>query len=67
MRHGRGWGHETAGTLEKMQHALNVYTAFKSFEDRGRMTEVEFSEKYFDLWRIVIDVEKLEKELHKHD
>lgn len=47
-----------------MNHALNVYTAFKAFEERGDMTEVEFSQKYFDLWRLVIDVEKLERAQH---
>lgn len=47
-----------------MNHALNVYTALKTFEDRGDMTEVEFSRQYFDLWRIVIDIEKLEREYH---
>lgn len=45
-----------------MTHALNVYTAFERFENRGKMTEVEFSQEYFDLWKIVIDVEKLERE-----
>lgn len=45
-----------------MSHALNVYTAFRMFEERGEMTEVEFSQRYFDLWRIVIDVEKLERD-----
>ena len=47
-----------------MNHALNVYIALKSFEERGDMTEVEFSEKYFDLWKIVIDVETLERNLN---
>lgn len=47
-----------------MTHALNVYTAFKSFEERGEMTETEFSRQYFDLWKIVIDVEKLERAYH---
>lgn len=45
-----------------MNHVLSVYTAFEKFEDRGDMTEVEFSRQYFDLWRLVIDVEKLEKQ-----
>lgn len=59
-----GWKNQTAGSLEKMNHALNVYTAFKEFEERGEMTEVEFSQKYFDLWRLVIDTEILEREHH---
>lgn len=46
-----------------MTWALNVYTAFKAFEERGEMTETEFAEKYFDLWKIVISVEKQEREL----
>ena len=51
-----------------MIHALNVYTAFRSFEERGELTEVQFSQKYFDLWKIVIDVEKLEREHgRRHD
>lgn len=45
-----------------MSHVLNVYTALRMFEERGEMTEVEFSQRYFDLWRIVIDVEKLEQD-----
>lgn len=47
-----------------MNHALNVYTACRAFEERGDMTEVEFSRQHFDLWRIVIDTEKLEREQH---
>lgn len=47
-----------------MNHALNVYTALERFEDRGDMTEVEFSREYFELWRLVIDVERLEKQHH---
>jgi hypothetical protein len=62
LPYSRGWKNETAGSLEKMSHALNVYTAFRRFEERGEMTEVKFSEQYFDLWRIVIDVEKLERD-----
>ena len=59
-----GWKNQTAGSLEKMNHALNVYTACRAFEDRGDMTEVEFSRQYFDLWRLVMDVEKLERDQH---
>lgn len=44
-----------------MSHALNVYTALRMFEERGEMTEVDFSQQHFDYWRIVIDVEKLER------
>lgn len=64
LPYGGGWKNATAGSLEKMNHALNVYTAFKRFEERGDMTEVEFSRQHFDLWRLVIDVEKLEREHH---
>lgn len=61
---GQGWRNEPAGYIDKMTHALNVYTAFKAFEERGEndMTEHDFAEKYFDLWKIVIDVERLERE-----
>jgi hypothetical protein len=59
---GQGWRNEPVGYLERMTHALNVYTAFKSFEDRGEMPEHDFAEQYFDLWKIVIDVEKLERD-----
>ena len=45
-----------------MTHALNVYTAFKAFYGRGEMTERDFADQYFDLWKIVIDVEKLERD-----
>jgi hypothetical protein len=45
-----------------MTHALNVYTAFKSFYARGETTERDFAEQNFDLWKIVIDVEKLERD-----
>lgn len=61
---GKGWKDEPAGSLEAMTWALNVYTAFKAFEERGEMTETEFAEKYFDLWKIVISVEKQERELN---
>ncbi len=46
-----------------MTWALNVYEAFKAFEERGEMTETEFAEQHFDLWKIVISVEKQEREL----
>jgi hypothetical protein len=57
-----GWKVQTAGSLERMNHALNVYTACKMFEERGAMTEVEFSEKYFDLWKMIIDIEQMERD-----
>jgi len=59
---GKGWKDEPAGSLERMMHVLNVYRAFKAFTER-RGTENEFAEHYFDLWKIVIDVEKLEKKM----
>ena len=58
---GQGWRNEPVRTLEAMTHTLNVYTAFKEFYGR-EMTEHDFADKYFDLWKIVIDVEKAEHE-----
>ena len=63
---GRGWKDEPAGSLERMTHALNVYRAFKAFYER-RTTETEFAEHHFDLWKIVIDTERLEKRLAKEE
>jgi hypothetical protein len=63
---GRGWQAEPAGSLERMAYLLSVYEAFKAFEERGDVTEVEFSRRSFELWQIMIDVEKLEKELDQH-
>lgn len=62
LSRGRGWRDEPAGSLERMTQALNIYTAFRSFEERGTMTESEFAEQYFDLWKIVITVENLERD-----
>lgn len=59
---GQGWRNEPAGYLERMTHCLNVYTAFKAFEERGEQSEHDFAEQNFELWKIVIDVEKLERE-----
>lgn len=59
---GRGWKDEPAGSLEKMTHALNVYRALKAFTERST-TENEFAEHHYDLWKIVIDVERLEREM----
>jgi hypothetical protein len=62
LPHGAGWRNEKAGYLERITHALNVFTAFKEFEGRGEMTERDFADRFFELWQIVIDVEKLERE-----
>lgn len=63
---GRGWKDEPAGSLEKMTHSLNVYRAFKAFYER-KTTETEFAENHFDLWKIVIDTERLEKRIAKEE
>lgn len=60
LPHGKGWRDEPANSLERMTYALNIYTAFRSFEERGEMTERDFAEQHFELWKIVIDIEKLE-------
>ena len=62
LSRGQGWRNEPAGSLERMTHTLNVYTAFKSFYERGDTTEHDFAEQYFELWKIVIDVEQVERD-----
>ncbi len=61
LPHGRGWRDEPAGYLERMTHCENVYTAFEAFEKRD-VSEHDFAEQNFELWKIVIDVERLERE-----
>lgn len=63
---GGGWKDEPAGSLERMTQALNVYTAFKAFEERT-IPESEFADKHFDLWKIVISVEKQERKMNGVD
>jgi len=59
---GQGWRNEPAGTIDRMTHALNIYTAFKAFYGRAEMTETDFADHYFDLWKIVIDTEQMERD-----
>ena len=65
LSRGQGWRDEDAGTLERMTYALNIYNAFKAFEER-EIPEDEFARRHFDIWKIVIDVEQMERKLIKH-
>lgn len=56
----RGWGAEPAGSLEKMTHCLNVYTAVKAFTS-WQGNETDFATQNFELWKIEIDIERLER------
>lgn len=64
LSRGAGWGNEPAGSLEKMTHCLNVYTAVKAFHAWGG-SETDFANQYFDLWKIEIDVEHLERDMEQ--
>lgn len=65
LSHGHGWGAEPAGSLEKMTHALNVYTAVRSFH-AWQGSETDFATSNFELWKIEINIEKLER-AHEKD
>lgn len=48
-----------------MTHALNVYTAVRSFH-AWQGSETDFATSNFELWKIEIDIEKLER-AHEKD
>jgi hypothetical protein len=49
------------GLMRRMNAYLNIYNAFKSEQQRGKMTLSEWSSSYPAAWKILAKVEKMRR------